>query len=263
MSKSKQKGLIKKIKMNDIEIVCEDVIKKEKVDQYYNIIKCKNDWASGNCTEIDFEDDYSKFFKLDFIGGRIKKEIRDKIKEGYFNLLKETIRLTRKKQNNTTNKTNNSLINFSYRDKNDFDIDIICNKFAEIVKRIYKIEKDDAKLNHPQLERSFASKILHTINPELPIWDSTVEKMIKFQTKTAFESYDDNELLKSYKNLLGKYKEFFDTGVIVKNVVDKENIYVKDLLKCFNDKYDKNTYPLLTDTKKIDFILWQGAKLYK
>ncbi len=94
-----------------------------------------------------------------------------------------------------------------------------------------------------KLKASFSSKLLATINPELPIWDSVVLKNIEHEfsgiqkesNRLNIAVYRYNCILKWYKNKINS-----DKG--------------KEMISAFNAKHANNQ---LTDTKKIDLMLWQ------
>ena len=91
-------------------------------------------------------------------------------------------------------------------------------------------------------EMSFASKMIHTINPEHPIWDSVVTKRHfrinppagkKDKKKACSDKYDYYE------------KMFID-------FMKKEEGRL--IIRLFDEKFPDEK---ISDTKKIDFVLWQ------
>ena len=100
-----------------------------------------------------------------------------------------------------------------------------------------------ALLTTGKLEASFSSKLLATINPELPVWDKEVLRNI------------DSELMPSSS-----------TGDRIKDAVQKYNAMVdyykvkiqseegKQMIQMFDKNYPGSN---ITDLKKIDLILWQ------
>lgn len=111
-------------------------------------------------------------------------------------------------------------------------------EFIEVLEQLYSVEE--------RLESSFTSKLLHTINPNLPIWDSIVMKNLNL--KTTFYS-KDIEIKK--ENIVTQYQKlstFFNDFILTKEG--------KNLINLFDEKIitqDLNITPL----KKIDFIIWQ------
>jgi hypothetical protein len=93
------------------------------------------------------------------------------------------------------------------------------------------------------LEASFTSKLLHTINPSLPIWDSVV--LARLGLKGTDSSLPiDLRYIKSqstYDSLIIWYKSMQDTE-------DGQKV-----IEIFDKTYHDNG---ITDIKKIDFIMW-------
>ena len=105
--------------------------------------------------------------------------------------------------------------------------------FDEILDYMYK--------KTGNIEASFSSKMLATINPKMPIWDQYVLKNLGIKvigkTKEA-----------RLKNTKEVYKKIIDE---VENTLKDEKIQdaINDFRKYFSD-YD------ITDVKILDFILW-------
>lgn len=111
-------------------------------------------------------------------------------------------------------------------------------EFIEVLEELYTVEE--------RLESSFSSKLLHTINPNLPIWDSIVMK--KLNLKTIF--YSKNIEIKK-ENIIAQYQKlstFFNDFILTKEG--------KELINLFDEKNIVQDYNL-TPLKKIDFIIWQ------
>jgi hypothetical protein len=112
------------------------------------------------------------------------------------------------------------------------------SEFIEVLEQLYTVEE--------RLESSFSSKLLHTINPNLPIWDSIVMKRLNL--KTTFYS-KDIEIKK--ENIVAQYQKlstFFNDFILTKEG--------KELINLFDEKIVIQDYDL-TPLKKIDFIIWQ------
>ena len=107
--------------------------------------------------------------------------------------------------------------------------------FETVFDRVYEIAHTD--------EVSFSSKMLHTINPDLPIWDSIVAED-HFGMKVRY--------YKAYLREFNKYK-LSKKGQYVIGMFDKicGDLFGKDSLEANKAK------ACITDTKKIDFVLWQ------
>jgi len=108
--------------------------------------------------------------------------------------------------------------------------------FEDIIKYMYD------KTN--TMQPSFASKLLHTINPSKPILDSRVQYHLKLKTIQSQNTIP--KIFKYYEELVSLYDEYLKT----QNATDVINIF---------DEIHKNTN--LTAIKKIDNAIWSlGAK---
>lgn len=112
--------------------------------------------------------------------------------------------------------------------------------FRKVLCELYKVSGN--------IEASFASKLLATIDPNLPIWDKYVLKHL------GFDGVWD-------KKKTAPYKERIDIAVeIYENIKIWYDIFLKSAngqacIDAFDNalpKY-KNT---ITDVKRIDFLLW-------
>jgi len=95
-----------------------------------------------------------------------------------------------------------------------------------------------------RLESSFSSKILATINPNQPVWDSEVLKRLNLRSPGYNLSPETRflRILETYNKICNWYDDFLKTDVS------------KKMLDMFNQKIPNAN---ITDVKKIDFILWQ------
>lgn len=93
---------------------------------------------------------------------------------------------------------------------------------------------------HSSVETSFSSKLLATINPDMPIWDVHVLKnlCLKKSYKTGEAKIKANSA--TYNDMKQKYDEYLKMEE------------AKEILALFGDKYRE-----ISNVKKIDFILWQ------
>lgn len=131
-------------------------------------------------------------------------------------------------------------------EKNETDLK---SKFIEILEELF-----DRGVK--KYEMSFTSKLLHTVDPDLPIWDRIVAKhhfgIIAPERK---EINNIENVYNLYYNRYKLYKKEFDDfakdeerGVILAGVFDE----------LFKEKYINTPgFELITPAKKIDFILWQ------
>ena len=93
------------------------------------------------------------------------------------------------------------------------------------------------------LEVSFASKLLATIDPNLPVWDKYVLENFKISPPSRkLEKIERiNQTNGVYESLKNKYKDLLekDEG--------------KLMIRIFNEYYPND----ISSIKKIDFIIWQ------
>lgn len=96
-----------------------------------------------------------------------------------------------------------------------------------------------------RVETSFSSKLLHTVNPNMPIYDSKVIEALsisKIQGDNRFE-----KALNNYKMLCDKYAKYFQTP------------NCSNAIMMF-DTYFPEYANEISDVKKIDFFLWIFSK---
>lgn len=108
--------------------------------------------------------------------------------------------------------------------------------FKEILTEIYE--------GYGEVHPSFSSKLIHTFNPDLPIWDSRVLKNLGFKGVPAYKKpLEKIEIAsKLYQTLCDWYEKYLNS---------KEG---KDDIKLFDELFPD--YKDISNTKKIDFILW-------
>lgn len=108
--------------------------------------------------------------------------------------------------------------------------------FAEVLKYFYE--------RFGRLEASFSSKVVATINPDMPIWDSEVLKRLKIKTPAYHLPPTErfHKTVEKYNQIIQWYRDSMNSTKAI------------NMIKTFN----KETGILnITPTKKIDFILWQ------
>ena len=123
---------------------------------------------------------------------------------------------------------------FSYMEKNKNNIKLT---FGDVLAHIH------SKTN--RLEPSFSSKLLATINPNAPVWDSHVLSQLSIEPP---HYKDDNRLqaiIETYSDVEKRYDNYMTT----------QN--AKEAITRF-DKLIPNTQ--ITDIKKIDLVLWSMGK---
>jgi hypothetical protein len=95
-----------------------------------------------------------------------------------------------------------------------------------------------------KLEASFASKLLATINPNLPVWDKHVLRNADLKDPAWCKDWETRVKKADtvYQQLIKKYADF---------VHGEEG---KRWIQLFDERYPKTN---ITPVKKIDFISWQ------
>lgn len=97
-----------------------------------------------------------------------------------------------------------------------------------------------------RVEASFSSKLLHTINPNMPILDANVLSQLCMKLNTTTSVNKLQVCINTYNKLCFWYENYLNTS------------NAKKVIEIFD-----NLYPNLdiTDVKKIDFALWSlGVK---
>ena len=92
--------------------------------------------------------------------------------------------------------------------------------------------------NTGRVEASFSSKLLATVRPELPIWDSFVLKNLGLQAP----NYNCKDRLKRVVTLYGQICQWYQSENAAECAAEFDGLYPGTNI---------------TDTKKADFILWQ------
>ena len=106
--------------------------------------------------------------------------------------------------------------------------------FATILNEIYQ--------KTGNIEGSFTSKLLATINPNLPIWDQYVLKNIGLKVKETSKEEKLKNAVELYGKMVDWYSEFLDSA-------DGQQC-IAEFDKCFPQ------YGYFSEIKKADFILW-------
>lgn len=95
-----------------------------------------------------------------------------------------------------------------------------------------------------RLEASFSSKVVATIDPNMPIWDSEVLK--RLHLKPAKYSLSPQERLEATCKIYETIQSWYKTYLTMPEA--------HNMIAQFNEHIGKTN---ITPTKKIDFILWQ------
>lgn len=124
-----------------------------------------------------------------------------------------------------------------------------CNQYFTILQELKNEEIDfisvfkRVKNIKGSCEISFTSKLVHTINPNFPIWDSIVTKG-HFKISAPYYQIKNKEQIccERYEQYYSEFKNYMNT---------QEG---KILINKFDEAFPDNN---ITNIKKIDFILWQ------
>ncbi len=124
-----------------------------------------------------------------------------------------------------------------------------CNQYFSIMENLKNVKNIDFETIFEQVytikntnEISFSSKMLHSLNPKFPIWDSIVTKG-HFKINVPYYKANKNLLCEKYLEYTSQFEEY------------KLSNNGKMLIDLFNKRYPNIN---ISDTKKIDFILWQA-----
>ena len=114
----------------------------------------------------------------------------------------------------------------------------------KILKNLYRIPR---KKGDNTIQFSFATKLLHTVNNELPIYDLWIGKA--FGLKIIGENKEDkiNSCLLIYDKLKKYYKKLLSN--------EKTKKIISDFRESFNCNKKK-----ISDIKILDFIIWANRK---
>jgi hypothetical protein len=175
-------------------------------------ISITRSFKEGKNNSVDFKITYRKFYQLNVA------RLSDEFCESYFSLLERN------------------------RNTREIDIETITNE-------LYELESN--KQGTHAVHFSFASKLVHTLDNSLPVYDSMVAAFyffpaIKFNWRKERKI---KEYLKSYQFLKKEYHRIIE-GNLLKQSINK-----------FREKFSVvNDY---TDVKIIDTLLWRYSALLK
>ena len=97
-------------------------------------------------------------------------------------------------------------------------------------------------LKYGALEVSFSSKLVHTLDPEQPIWDGNVTgRHFGYRIPACNTKDREKKILERY----GRYKREF-----LKYMASDDG---KAVIRAFDEAFPKTGF---TDLKKVDFVLW-------
>ncbi len=91
------------------------------------------------------------------------------------------------------------------------------------------------------VEASFSSKLISTLNVDYPIWDSYVLKNLNIKVPSYGSKDRLAKTVETYKYLCEWYEEFLKSSEGIEIINKFDSLYPCDI----------------SNTKKIDFLLWQ------
>jgi hypothetical protein len=117
---------------------------------------------------------------------------------------------------------------------------------TEIIMRLYQIKR---LKGDNSVQFSFATKLMNTIQPDYPIYDSEVATVFNFPTDCI------GDLDKRIGRYIGQHATIIETY----REIIQDNL-LKSSIDMFDDKFKNNR---LSSNKKLDFIVWSTGKLLK
>lgn len=97
-----------------------------------------------------------------------------------------------------------------------------------------------------RIEASFSSKLVATINPDMPVWDKEVLRNLKLKKPLSTDKYRLNKTIELYNAIITWYANY------LKNEKCRAQLFE------FNNRFPNSG---ISDIKKIDLILWQTRSL--
>jgi len=98
------------------------------------------------------------------------------------------------------------------------------------------------KMRTKRVEASFSSKLLATINPHKPIWDTEVLKKLNMKAPYQADRNRESKIINCYLTIEDWYTN------------ELHSARGKEMIRTFDKKMGRYN---ITDTKKIDLMLWQ------
>lgn len=130
---------------------------------------------------------------------------------------------------------------------NYFNILKKSNRHSKLEEIANQLAVEDSNGNK-KLYFSFATKLLHTIDNEKPIYDNRVAEVFNMTPRSDIKDFKKKLALycKRIDEIRNVYKEIFRRKLI------------KDVLKKFDSKYK---HQKMSNMKKLDFLVWTLGKL--
>lgn len=94
-----------------------------------------------------------------------------------------------------------------------------------------------------RVEASFASKLIHTLNNDMPIWDKFVLQNLGLKMPVCKGEKKIQKSIFLYQKIVNWYEQVLTTIEINQKITEFDGIFPE--------------YKWFSETKKIDFLLWQ------
>lgn len=137
--------------------------------------------------------------------------------------------------------------NYFYKIRRNAEWRYVYYSLFERYKKIEKVAFDeiinDLFKETGQVEPSFASKMLASINPNMPIWDSQVLARIGITASKKKGEEKVKETIRLYGDIVAWYENVISD-------TEEKNKYIEDFDLAFPQ------FKSISEAKKIDFILW-------
>lgn len=125
------------------------------------------------------------------------------------------------------------------------------NSLKNILKKLYEIPGYGKR---HKLFLSFGTKLLHTIDNDLPIYDNNIKDVLNLEGPTYNQQFEIR-----IKNRISIYNELKDDFKLMLND-SRYNIYLKDLRKKIPEEHNSDNFKwrdnLVSDIKLLDSALW-------
>lgn len=138
--------------------------------------------------------------------------------------------------------------------------------FEELMISLYektKVEKKKGKkiIEVGEIHPSFCSKILHTLDPNKPIWDKYVLQWLGIVLKDPKDPYERMHYYATiYEQIEKEYNEHLNDKNIIEAMkrFDKEVKLPVGMHEIFGLKYIVTNAYRISPVKKLDFMLWSN-----
>lgn len=107
--------------------------------------------------------------------------------------------------------------------------------FEKVIRAIYK--------ETGRVEASFASKLIHTLDNDKPIWDKFVLQNLGLKMPVCYGEKKLESAIRLYRALVAWYEKALELPEVAQKIVEFDQAFKE--------------YKSFSSTKKLDFLLWQ------